>query len=168
MMAFSTFVFDTLDVSTRLGRYIIQELLRTPGRLAAVVATAVTCAIPLGFILWAEPGSWKYFWTLFGTSNQLLAALSLMGVTVWLKKEGRRFWYTLIPTVFVSVITLSALVLQIRDAFFGSGKATSVQVLNGAVSAVLLALAASLMVFGARAMLGSGGTHPTAAPAASS
>src|SRR5687767_14261190 len=76
-MAFSTFVFDTLDVTTRLGRYILQELLGLRGRAGAVAATAVTCLVPLALLAVSTPGSYRLFWTLFGTSNQLLAALSL-------------------------------------------------------------------------------------------
>ncbi len=53
------------------------------------------------------------FWTLFGTSNQLLAALTLMGVAVWLHREGRRCWYVLAPMAFVLAITCWALVVQI-------------------------------------------------------
>ncbi len=152
-MAFSTFVFDTLDVSTRLGRYILQELFGRQGRLAAVTATAITCAVPLAFVLLASPGSWRFFWTLFGTSNQLLAALSLMGVSVWLKKSGRRYWYTFYPMIFVSVITLSALVLQIKSGLIDPG-ATAVARVNGVVSVILLALSGTLLSFGAKALIG--------------
>ncbi len=151
-MAFSTFVFDTLDVSTRLGRYILQELFGWRGRIAAIGATAITCAVPSLFVWLAQAGSWKFFWTLFGTSNQLLAALSLMGITVWLKKTGRRYAFALWPMLFVTAVTYSSLVLQIRDAFFG-GAATPVQQLNGGVSVLLLGLAASLSWYCARALL---------------
>src|SRR5687768_5870210 len=75
-MAFSTFVFDTLDVCTRLGRYILQELLRWPTRFGALVGTFVTIALPVYFVVFAPAGSWVKFWTLFGASNQLLAALT--------------------------------------------------------------------------------------------
>ncbi|HEY0880893.1 MAG TPA: carbon starvation CstA family protein, partial [Archangium sp.] len=150
-MAFSTFVFDTLDVSTRLGRYILQELFGWTGRVGGLVATAVTVGVPMLFLLVAPPGSWKTFWTLFGTSNQLLAALSLMGVSVWLQRQGKRYWYTLVPTVFVSAVTLTSLVLQIRDAF--SATATRVIQLNGLVAVALLALAGHLLFLGARALL---------------
>lgn len=151
-MAFSTFVFDTLDVSTRLGRLILQELFGRKGRLAAVAATGITCGVPLAFVLLSGPGAWKYFWTLFGTSNQLLAALSLLGVSVWLKHVGKRNWYTFWPMVFVFAITLSSLALQIRDGLFVSG-APAVARVNGIVSLVLLALAGSLLVAGSRALL---------------
>jgi carbon starvation protein len=74
-MAFSTFVFDTLDVGTRLGRYLLQELAGIRGRVGAILGTALTVAPP-AFILWTAPaGSYMKFWTLFGASNQLLAAL---------------------------------------------------------------------------------------------
>lgn len=152
-MAFSTFVFDTLDVSTRLGRYIVQELTGLKGLVGALVGTALTVGVPLGFLLVAQAGSWKSFWTLFGTSNQLLAALSLMGVSVWLKRAGRRYWYTLAPMAFVSLVTLSSLVLQVRDAFFGERAATAAQQVNGAVAVVLFVLAASLLATGTKALL---------------
>lgn len=161
-MAFSTFVFDTLDVSTRLGRYIVQELTGLKGRAGALAATALTVGVPLAFLLVAKAGSWKSFWTLFGTSNQLLAALSLMGVSVWLKRQGRRYWYTAAPMAFVSVVTLSSLVLQIRDAFFGAATATPAQQVNGAVAVVLLGLALSLLVTGARSLSAPTSVQPAA------
>lgn len=154
-MAFSTFVFDTLDVSTRLGRYIVQELTGLKGTLGALAGTLLTVVVPLGFLLVAQAGSWKSFWTLFGTSNQLLAALSLMGVSVWLKRSGKRYWYTAAPMVFVSVVTLTSLVLQVREAFFGEKAATVAQQVNGAVAVLLFVLAASLLTTGAKALLGS-------------
>ena len=41
-----------------------------------------------------QPPTYMQFWTLFGTSNQLLAALTLIGVTVWLQPHGQRYWFT--------------------------------------------------------------------------
>src|SRR5690606_33650794 len=64
-MAFSTFVFDTLDVSTRLGRYLLQELVGMRGRISALCCTALTVAIPFGFMALAQPGSYLQFWSLF-------------------------------------------------------------------------------------------------------
>jgi carbon starvation protein len=159
-MAFSTFVFDTLDVSTRLGRYILQELSNRKGRLSAVVGTAVTCAVPLGFVLLAGTGAWRAFWTLFGTSNQLLASLSLLGVCVWLKRTSRPYVYALVPMLFVGAVTLSTLVLLIREALL-PGSAAAVRV-NGVVAVVLLALALSLFTAGARALTSN---RPASAPA---
>lgn len=150
-MAFSTFVFDTLDVSTRLGRYILQELWRAPGQLGAFLGTLLTVGIPLSFVLLSGSGGWRSFWTLFGTSNQLLAALSLLGICVWLKKSGKRYAFALWPMLFVSTVTVAALVAQIRNAF-GSAAATPIQRINGGVALLLLALAAALMAIGLRAL----------------
>lgn len=151
-MAFSTFVFDTLDVSTRLGRYILQELFGWKHKHAAVLATAITTGVPLLFVLFTSSGAYLMFWTLFGTSNQLLAALSLMGVTVWLKREGKRYWYVIGPMAFVSVITLWSLVMQIYTGFFGTN-VTAVQRINAVVAVVLFGLAASILGYGVKALL---------------
>jgi carbon starvation protein len=142
-MAFSTFIFDTLDVSTRLGRYILQELFGWRGRAGAFAATFVTCAVPAGFVLLSGPGAYKLFWTLFGTSNQLLAGLSLLGISVWLRRSGRRSAFTLIPMVFVLLVTLTSLGLQVVTAFSGTG---SLGLVNGIVSLLLIALAGALLV----------------------
>jgi carbon starvation protein len=161
-MAFSTFVFDTLDVSTRLGRYILQELAGVRSKVAAGVATALTCGVPLAFVLMAGSGAWRSFWTLFGTSNQLLAALSLLGICVWLKKSGRRYAYALLPMLFVSVVTLVSLVMQIHQAFFVPGAKTVVLV-NGVVCVVLLVLALSLFTAGGRVLLSRDSARPAEA-----
>jgi carbon starvation protein len=150
-MAFSTFIFDTLDVSTRLGRYIRQELFGWQGRVAAVVTTGLTCAVPLAILLSAGPGSYLKFWTLFGTSNQLLAGISLLGITVWLKRSGRRYWFAAAPMVFVMAITLSSLVLQARNAFQKADLSLNVTFINGIVALLLLGLAGILCTFGLRA-----------------
>ena len=152
-MAFSTFVFDTLDVSTRLGRYVLQELFDLRSRRAQLGATALTVGLPLLFILQAGSGAYQAFWTLFGTSNQLLAALSLLGISVWLKKSGKPCWYTLIPTVLVSAVTVSALAIQIYRPFFGDASATPLELINGGVALAMLTLATGLFVAGGRALL---------------
>ena len=158
-MAFSTFVFDTLDVSTRLGRYLLQELFGWKGKKGGIFATLLTVAVPLAFVMVAQAGSWRSFWTLFGTSNQLLAALSLLGITVWLKKEGKRYAFTLWPMLFVSAVTVTSLVLQVGQTF--AANATVVGRINVVVSLLLLALAASLFVRGGKVLL----AQPTRSPA---
>jgi carbon starvation protein len=153
-MAFSTFVFDTLDVSTRLGRYILQELTGWSSRAGAVAATAVTALVPLAFLLAAGEGAYRQFWVLFGTSNQLLAALSLLGISVWLRRAGRPSLFTLVPMAFVMVVTLWSLVLQVRTvaaAVAASGLRLDAALLNGIVSVLLIALAIVLIVEGLRA-----------------
>src|SRR5688500_20258888 len=75
LLAFTTFIYDTLDVCTRLGRYIFQELTGLHGTAARVLATAATLAIPAVFLLTTPKDAYLRIWSLFGRSNQLLAGL---------------------------------------------------------------------------------------------
>jgi carbon starvation protein len=151
-MAFSTFVFDTLDVCTRLGRYIVQELLGWKGRSGALGATCVTMAAPLLVLGFAEPGkSVNNFWTLFGASNQLLAALTLLTLCVWLARNGRRSLFAFVPMLFVLVTTLCALVqlawsnLAAVARNGAAGKGYAVELVNGTTSVALIGLALFLV-----------------------
>ena len=143
-MAFSTFVFDTLDVATRLGRYLVQELLGIGGRAGALIGTLATVAVPFFLIFYAPAGSWVQFWTLFGASNQLLAALTLLAITAWLYQARKRIAFTLIPMLFVLVITLWALGALV----VGNLRSTSgfdMQLINGVASLTLILLAIYLV-----------------------
>lgn len=144
-MAFSTFVFDTLDVCMRLGRYIVQELLGIPGRFGAVLGTAATVALPVAIAFLAGEGSWREFWTLFGASNQLLAALTLLSITAWLYQARKRIAFTLLPMLFVLGITLWALgALVIGN--FNASSGIDVKFINGVASLTLIALAVYLVI----------------------
>ncbi|MGH7213521.1 MAG: carbon starvation CstA family protein [Tepidisphaeraceae bacterium] len=117
LLAFSSFVFDTLDVCTRLGRYVLQEMTGLKGLAGGAVATLITLAGP-ALYLWKMPSnSFFTFWVIFGTANQLLAALTLVGVSAWLWRTGRPVWFALAPAVFMVLSTGTALVLNFR-AFF--------------------------------------------------
>jgi len=118
LLAFTTFVYDTLDVATRLGRYIFQELAGARGRRMAWVATLATLVLPALFMSATlrdargnEVPAWRVFWTIFGSSNQLLAALTLLGLTVWLLRTGRRTaaWLVALPMAFMMTMTLWSL-----------------------------------------------------------
>jgi carbon starvation protein len=150
-MAFSTFVFDTLDVSARLGRYLVQEVIPFKDILGAVAGTALTLAPPLAIIAMAQEGEWGKFWTLFGASNQLLAALTLLTISVWLAKTRKPYWYTLAPSFFVLLITFSALGKIVWDSFAVSER-TGATVLNGMISGVLLLLAGYFSYLSLRAV----------------
>ena len=144
-MAFSTFVFDTLDVCMRLGRYLLQELFGWRTRTGGVVLTLASVAIPVYFLAFGEKGSWLKFWTLFGASNQLLAALSLLVITVWLHKARHRIAFTLIPMLFVLVITLWSLIkLMVANAALAKG--FDVALMNAVSAAALTLLALYLLL----------------------
>ena len=139
-MAFSTFVFDTIDVATRLGRYLIQELTGLKTLFGATLATLVTVGAPALVLSMAGEGSWIKFWTLFGASNQLLAALTLLSVTMWLKQSGKRVAFTVVPLIFVLVITLWALI-SISYASYQQAAGFDASLLNSIFSAALIGLA---------------------------
>jgi carbon starvation protein len=144
-MAFSTFVFDTLDVSLRLGRYIVQELFGLTGKLGAVIGTLATICVPFVAVMIAPKGSWSEFWTLFGASNQLLAALTLLAITAWLYQARRRIAFTLLPMLFVLVITLWALAALVVGNF-SDARGFDVKFINGAASLALIVLAIYLVI----------------------
>jgi carbon starvation protein len=155
-MAFSTFVFDTLDVATRLGRYILQELFDSHSKSTAALATLATVGIPLVFVLSSDKNAWLRYWVLFGSSNQLLAALTLLGVTVWLYRSGRTWWYTAAPMAFVMIITVWALARQAYTGATGfraaDGSVNSIALINATVAVVLIALAGMIVVEAVRAL----------------
>lgn len=156
LLAFATFIYDTLDVCTRLGRYVLEEFTGWRGRTGRLVCTVLTLLPPLYLVLqtMTNPATgkpvpaWKVFWTLFGTANQLLAALTLTGITVWLLRSGRRWLYTALPAAFMVAITFTMLSLLLWDwcqAFrevWDSGRFD----VNGPLATVLFALGIWLVI----------------------
>lgn len=152
LMAFTTFVYDTLDVCTRLGRYIVQELTGLRDRRGAWLGTLLTAGVPILFVFATIEGpagqpmpAWRTFWPLFGASNQLLAALALLGVTVWMWRSRREAWVLSVlglPTVFMYVMSSWALLTMVRDGFRPAAPASPVPY----VAAVLLALAVLMLI----------------------
>ena len=152
LLCFATFVFDTLDACTRLARYVLMELTGWKGRAGAAAATALTLIFPL-IVLSIPPlvidgntiPAWRVFWNLFGMSNQLLAALTLLGVAVWLHKTGRNPWLGLAPALFMGGISLWGLGLTLH-------KILTVPIVAGVlwieagVAAILAAMAIWLLV----------------------
>jgi len=123
LLAFTTFIYDTLDVATRLARYIFQELTGWKESWGNVGATLVSLAIPLFCVSLktVDPQgnlipAWKIFWTIFGTSNQLLAALTLMTLSLWLARTGRPWWMSAVPMFFMMGMTLWSLFLMMKPA----------------------------------------------------
>jgi len=160
LLAFTTFVYDTLDVATRLGRYMLQELFGLKGRRGAWIATLATLFLPALFMsatLHDARGNvvpaWRIFWTIFGSSNQLLAALTLLGLAVWLLRTGRRVaaWLVALPMLFMMTMTVWSLLRLAGDWIHrlpSGGRLDPV----GPVAIVLLGLAGLLIVEAARAL----------------
>jgi len=112
LLAFSTFVYDTLDVCTRLARYILQELLGWKTRKGAFIATLITLFLPLEILLLTKTKGYLVAWPIFGTSNQLLASLTLLAISVWLIRSGKNAIYSILPMIFMMIVTMWSLVLQ--------------------------------------------------------
>ncbi len=130
LMAFTTFVYDTLDVCTRLGRYIIEELTGWKNWFGRAFATALTAGVPLMFVMQKildakgnEIPAWKVFWGIFGAANQLLAALALIGISVWLLNSNRKkIWLvTFLPAVWMFIMSNWALINLISSAWYKAG-----------------------------------------------
>jgi carbon starvation protein len=141
LMAFTTFVYDTLDVCTRLGRYIVCELTGWKGWAGRIIPTLLIGGIPLILmsINMTDPAGkpiaiWSLFWKTFGASNQLLAALALIGITVWLQRtaKNRKAWLaTLLPACFMFIMSAWALIstfnsYTVKDGAFVMPSGTNV------------------------------------------
>jgi carbon starvation protein len=176
LLAFTTFVYDTLDVCTRLGRFIIEELTGLKGSAGRWLGTALTAGFPL-FFLWTAGTDaagkpveiWKVFWSLFGASNQLLAALALLGVTVWLWRTRRAAWVWLVtglPTLWMYTMSIWALVAMILPKFRVEEQWVLPREMVPWVGVALILLAAMMLVEALRAMFGKGPAAPPEKPTA--
>jgi carbon starvation protein len=172
LMAFTTFVYDTLDVCTRLGRYILQELSGLKGRVGRWLATGLTTGVPLYFLLRhpndAKEPVWRIFWSLFGASNQLLAALTLLGVTIWIWRTRRVWWVwplVGIPTTWMYGMSTWALYRMTAPSFFGEAGQFQWPVDPVAYAGViLLSLAAVMLLEALRVLFVTGGGGGFVAP----
>ncbi|HAO59005.1 MAG TPA: carbon starvation protein A [Psychrobacter sp.] len=117
------FAGTTMDTGVRLQRYIFQEfgdVYNLPVLKKSVVATllAVGTCLLIAFGAGGIDGSGgMIIWPLFGTTNQLMAALTLMIVTVILLRKGKTVWYTLAPLTFLLVMAVFALILQLKTFY---------------------------------------------------
>lgn len=140
-----SFAATTLDTSVRLMRYIISELgeaYRVKPLTNMHIATSVAVLSSTALVLLPEGpkglGSGGYLlWPLFGTSNQLLAGISFLLVTIWLKRKGRSIIYTVIPMIFLLFMTLWAMVKQVVFEWSGLGE-TDANFLLFVLGAVIL------------------------------
>ncbi len=119
------FVLTTVDAGTRVGRFIIQEFLgrfykpleKTDAFWPSLVSTVLIVSA-WTYFLWT--GSISTLWPLFGIANQLLAGVGLaIGTTMLINMGRARYvWATVLPLAFVTVTTLSAGFLSVRDNFW--------------------------------------------------
>ena len=124
-LTISAFMLTTLDTATRLTRFSWQELFLpgrlsengAPGGLIAVFSHTVTAtfiAVAIAAYLASTGTAWQ-IWPVFGASNQLLAALTLLVITLILIRKRSNFWVSLVPMLFMATITCWALVALFRS-----------------------------------------------------
>ena len=152
-MVVVSFALTTLDSATRLLRFNIEELfgpLGIPLVGNRYVASLLACGTIAFFAFYEVNGkpAALALWALFGTTNQLLAGLTLLMVTLYLKHRGKPVLYTGIPAVFMMGSTLVSMVLNLRRFAMGD----SPDLLLTAVGGALLLLGIWLLVEAALAL----------------
>ncbi len=114
------FAGTTMDTGLRLQRFVIQEAGELAGmKVNTMVGTliAVGVCMALAFGAGSEGSGGMAIWPLFGTTNQLLAGLTLSIITVLLIKQGRPAMYTLVPLVFLLAMSIYALLVQMGQFY---------------------------------------------------
>lgn len=140
-LAISAFALTSLDTATRLARFIFQEFFdgkqyeKSP-ITNKYVSTIIT--VILGGAL-AVMGYQKV-WPIFGSANQLLAALALLAIAAYLIKIGKNAKMIMIPMVFMFAVTLTALVLVIKANLAATGN-----IMLAIIAAILFVLALILI-----------------------
>ncbi len=153
-LAISAFALTSLDTATRLARFIFQEaFIGADGKPRAgvigkffadkYVATAITVILSgwLGF------SGYSVIWPIFGSANQLLAAIALIAIAVALKKESKAFGMIVLPMIFMFVVTICALGFLINGniqaiqaaAAAGTSAVGTIVLMSFAIALMLLA-----------------------------
>ena len=125
VLTYSTFCLTSLDTATRLGRFMFQEFWidaskgETPENVTGYkkvlsnpyVATVIT--VFLGIMLGMN--GYAKIWALFGSANQLLAALALLAIAAWLGNVGKKNAMCWIPMFFMLAVTVASLIINTKS-----------------------------------------------------
>jgi carbon starvation protein len=114
------FAATTMDTGLRLQRYVVQEAADLAGFKINVVPStfiAVACCLALAFSTGGDGTGGMIIWPLFGTTNQLLAGLTLSILSVILIRLGRPIWFTVVPLVFLLTMSVYALLVQLGQFY---------------------------------------------------
>lgn len=158
LLAISAFALTSLDMATRVGRVLFQELFEKQGERNkffgnGCVATFLTLAAAGALSL----AGYQKIWALFGACNQLVAAFSFLAVACWLKRIGRAHKMLYFPMVFLLVATLSSLGMTFYKNLMtllqkGVGVSWMVQGVQNVLIAPIFAMAVIMAVDGCRVL----------------
>ncbi|MGQ9810899.1 MAG: carbon starvation CstA family protein [bacterium] len=148
------FVVTTIDTAVRLNRYLFEEVwkgffVKVPQMLLNRYFNSMLCVV-LMYVL-ARTNAFLSIWPIFGTANQLLAALTLTTVTVWLSMRGKNPIITLAPAIFMLLTTIASLIQLLMKKYIPSKNITL------SITAGLLFLLAIIFVETAVGILRRGG-----------
>jgi carbon starvation protein len=119
------FILTTIDTGTRVARFLVQEFLgkfykpmERPDWLPGTIFSSLLVVCSWAYFIYT--GSISTIWPMFGIANQLLASIALCVGTTYIINHGKAkyMWVTVTPLAFLSVSTLTAGWLSIRDNFF--------------------------------------------------
>jgi carbon starvation protein len=147
-LGFGTFVLIVLTVTQLVFRVMRVTLTEWVGDTVPVVrnmhvSSIISMLLTLALVL---TGTWVYLWQMFGASNQLMAALSMLVVAVWLKSEKRDPTYALLPMIFMYVTTLAATLVTARNLYVTIAANPSMAGLPVAGAWAMIAVSALLFV----------------------
>lgn len=113
------FMLTTLDTATRISRFLLEEIWQsfTKAKMKKYISALVVISLS-GYLALSE--AYIAIWKLFGTANQLVAALALFVITVFLAKKSKNIIVTLIPAVFMALTTLGSLFFHFYKYAFAS------------------------------------------------
>lgn len=154
-MCVSALALTSVDAVARIGRMSLQELFTPePGEKKGPIQTLFTntvfstvLTLLLGYAICLA--GYMSVWPLFGSANQLLSALVLTGLAVFLKATGRKGWMLYGPMTFMFLVTMTALVQSILKIFATIQNGTFVFMVGGLqlIIAVALIILALLVVY---------------------
>jgi carbon starvation protein len=118
ILMLNAFVLTSLDTAVRLSRFVFQEALfkKKSGLSNRWVAGIIGVLFAL---ILAKSNSWNIIWPIFGSANQLIAALALFTVTAYFAGKKRPVRYSLIPSVFMWLVTEASLLYLFIFQYFG-------------------------------------------------
>lgn len=153
-IAINSFLLTSLDTATRLGRYQVQEI--TNGKIGMIPSTILMVVMALCLVYTKTHdvsgkviAAWSAIWPIFGAANQMVAALNLLGIAVWVKrglKKTSTFMYA--PFWFMFATTVFSLVIELKERL----AVATPNYLLATMAGILIVLGIAMSIAGVKAM----------------